>query len=392
MSTIKVNSIKNTSTDDGGIAIDNSGHVQIDGQQLPTAGQLSNRSLIINGAMQVSQRATQVTGVTTSGYITCDRYYLLASGLGTWTIDQSTDAPDGFANSFKATCTTADASPATGDALLVRQAIEAQNLQHLKFGTSAAESLTLSFYVKSNKTGAASVDMYQPDASNRQISKSYTINSANTWEYKTITFPGDTSGVINDDNGVGLYVEFWLNSGSQFSSGSHQTTWGTLIQSTRNASNLGVGGAVSDTFAISGVQLEVGEKATPFEHRSFGDELARCQRYFCKSYRLADAPGTNTVNGSHNHYGSTDFYGNIVTQIPFPVNMRSSPSMTFYKHNGTAGSWVSNRSGSQGNSDNTMTTYLASDRHTGAYCRAGASAAGFEAGTMAGHWTASSEL
>jgi hypothetical protein len=176
MSTIKVNKIENTATANGGIAIDASGHVTVDGVQLPNAGQLSNRNLIINGAMQVSQRATQVTGVTTSGYITCDRYYLLASNLGTWTIDQSTDAPDGFANSFKATCTTADASPASGDALLVRQAIEAQNLQHLKFGTSTAESLTLSFYVKSNKTGAASVDMYQPDAGNRQISKSYTIS------------------------------------------------------------------------------------------------------------------------------------------------------------------------------------------------------------------------
>jgi len=167
--------------------------------------------------------------------------------------------------------------------------------------------------------------MYQPDASNRQISKSYTINSANTWEYKTITFPGDTSGVINNDNGVGLFVEWWLNSGSTFNSGSLQTTWGALDQASRNASNLGVGGATSDTFAITGVQLEVGEKATAYSHSSYCDELARCQRYYQASdineyYQLPSASA-----------------GQIQRQkVTFPVTMRDNANVTRTKVDGNA--------------------------------------------------------
>jgi len=144
---------------------------------------LSNRNLIINGAMNVAQRGTQVTGVTSTGYHTCDRSSISISNLGTWTVDQSTDAPNGFSNSFKATCTTADASPAAGDYSIFFQMIEAQNLQNLAFGTADAKSMTVSFWVKSNKTGAASFDILQDDNSNKMISKSYTINSADTWEY-----------------------------------------------------------------------------------------------------------------------------------------------------------------------------------------------------------------
>ena len=286
MSTIKVNKIEHTGTTDGGVEIDSSGHVQVDGVQMPTTGALSNRNLIINGAMQVAQRGTQYTGLSTGAYKGADRMYNSFSGLGTWTIDQSTDAPAGFTKSHKMTCTTADASPTGFDYAIFVHVIEAQNLQHLKYGTSAAESLTLSFWVKSNKTGNASFDMWQPDTTptgTRILSKGYTINSANTWEYKTITLPGDTAGVINDDNGSGLYLDFWLNSGPDYTGGSFQTTWGGLNHTTRNASNLGVGGAVNDYFQITGIQLEVGEKATPFEHRSYGDELQRCLRYFYRA-------------------------------------------------------------------------------------------------------------
>jgi len=271
MSTIKVTNINPPTAGEA---------VNLNGLAYPTAGPLSNRNLIDNGAMQVAQRGTQVTGVTSSGTHTCDRFYLTLSSLGTWTVDQSTDSPNGFSNSFKITCTTADASPAAGDSLVLYHTIEAQNLQSLGFGTADAKSLILSFWVKSNKTGSGTVVLQQSDNSSKMISPSYSINSADTWEYKTISVPADTAGVINNDNGGGLRLEWWMNSGSTFSGGSNQTTWTTFTQTDRNASNLGVGGATSDYFAITGVQLEVGSVATPFEHRSYGDELQRCKRYF----------------------------------------------------------------------------------------------------------------
>jgi len=328
MSTIKVNAVRNTATNDGGIDIDASGHVTVDGVQLPTAGALTSRNLVINGAMQVSQRATQVTGSTGGGYLTCDRMYFLLSGLGTWTVDQSTDAPAGFSNSFKLTCTTANASPAAGAYCAATTRIEAQNLQHLNYGSSDAVPLTISFYVKSNKTGAATFELYQDDPSTDRIfSQSYTINSANTWEYKTITFAGDASGLFNNDNGIGFYVNFWMNSGSTFTGGSAVTTWIDLDSSRRNTSNLGVGGAVSDYFAITGVQLEVGEKATPFEHRSFGDELARCQRY----YETSGGTGGDAVL-----LARPDSVNVAADSVIYCVQKRQVPTVVLTNKNNTA--------------------------------------------------------
>ena len=129
------------------------------------------------------------------------------------------------------------------------------------------------------------------------VSFQYSISAANTWEYKTITIPGDTAGVINDDNGVGFQMEWWLNTGATYTGGSHQNTWTTLNNYSRNASNLGVGGAVNDYFQITGVQLEVGEKATPFEHRSYGDELKKCKRYY-------NDVGDFSVRGTASRYWS----------------------------------------------------------------------------------------
>ena len=304
MSTLRVNKLENTNTSNGGISIDTSGHVSIDGANFPTSGPLTNRNLIINGAMQVAQRGTQVTGVTTAGYRTCDRFNFAASFLGTWTVDQSTDAPSGFSNSFKVTCTTADASPFASDYLFYYHLIEAQNCQSIGFGTSDAKPLILSFWVKSNKTGNASFAIMQADNSYKLASFQYSISSADTWEYKTIAIPADTAGIMNNDNGIGLQVEWWLNSGSNFSGGSFQPTWSTYSNPNRNVSNLGVGGAVNDYWQITGVQLEVGETATPFEHRSYGDELAKCQRYFERMNYTYDAwtfiavatvPGTSSA-------------------------------------------------------------------------------------------------
>ena len=292
-------------------------NVTVNGITPASNNSLGFRNLIINGAMQVAQRGTQVTGSTGDGYKTVDRFRVSHTNLGTFTYDQDTDAPAGFGNSFKASCTTADASPAAGDLLIFQQRVEAQNLQMLNYGASGAKSLTLSFYVKSNKTGNASVAVLQNDNSNKLVSFQYSISTANTWEKKTITIPGDTAGVINNDNGYGFQIEWWLNSGSNFTGGSHRSTWTTYASTDRNVSNLGIGGSTSDYWQITGVQLEVGSVATPFEHRSYGDELARCQRYYYRSE-------TSNKNIHGTFYGGS----NYMCQVWLPVYMRAAPSVT----------------------------------------------------------------
>tara|TARA_Y100001937_G_scaffold125671_1_gene192995 strand:- start:691 stop:1365 length:675 start_codon:yes stop_codon:yes gene_type:complete len=154
------------------------------------------RNLIINGAMQVAQRSTSTASVTGSGYHACDRWNLQLSSLGTFTISQSTDAPAGFSNSFKVDCTTADASPAASDFMVVQQKIEAQTLRQLGYGASGAKAMTLSFYVKSNKTGTYEIMHFAADGT-RAVNSTYTIDSANTWEFKSVSIPGDPSGTMN---------------------------------------------------------------------------------------------------------------------------------------------------------------------------------------------------
>jgi hypothetical protein len=327
MSTIKVTNIEHGSTTDGGIQLDSSGHVTVDGVQFPTAGALSNRNLIINGAMQVAQRSTSETGVTDSGYKTVDRFQLSLATLGTYTVTQEADGPDGFSKSLKIDCTTADASPAADDAFLVYHKIEAQNLQHLNYGSSSAKALTLTFYVKSNKTGNASFELQQRDNSDRQVTLQYSINSANTWEQKTLSIPADASGSINDDNGEGLRLGWWLNSGSNLTGGSHQTTWAAEVNADRNVSNLGIGGSTDDYWQITGVQLEVGEKATPFEHRNYGDELARCQRYYQQF--TGQGSGDYAINGGYTYNNGSS----TATGFNLAVPLRNTPTVL----NGTTG-------------------------------------------------------
>jgi hypothetical protein len=242
-------------------------------------GALSNRNLIINGAIQVAQRGTSTAGVNSNGYYTVDRFITAPTTLGTWTVERSTDAPDGFASSFKMTCTTADASPVASANCSMAYRVEAQDLQLLGYGTPAAKDITISFWVKSNITGNATFEIQQKDNSDVQVTPQYSIVSANTWELKTIVVGGDAAGIINNDNDVGFILRWWMNSGSDFTGGTNQTVYTAPNTTDRNASNLGVGATVSDYFQITGVQLEVGDTATPFEHRSYGQELALCQRY-----------------------------------------------------------------------------------------------------------------
>jgi hypothetical protein len=243
-------------------------------------GGITGRNLIINGAMQVAQRGTSETGVTGSEYANApDRFKAQITTAGTWTLSQSSTAPDGFANSYKWDCTVADASLAAGDVIQFVHKVEAQNLQQLQYGASGAQAVTVSFYVRSNKTGTYILEIFQED-SFRSISKSYTIDSADTWERKTITIPGDSSGTINDDSGVGFDMLWYLAAGTNFTGGTLATDWATISSANRAVGQVNLADNTANEWYITGVQLEVGEQATPFEHRSFGDELARCQRYF----------------------------------------------------------------------------------------------------------------
>jgi len=242
---------------------------------------VQSKNIIINGDMSIAQRATSVTGITGSGYNTIDRYQLDLSGLGTWTQSQDTDVPtgQGFATSLKMDCTTADASPAAGDQLRIQTKFEGQNLQYLKKGTSSAQSTTLSFWVKSVKTGTYIIHLFDNDNS-RSISKSYTISSASTWEYKNITFPGDTSGVFDNNNATSLFVQFYLGAGSNYTSGTLNTSWNSYTAANSAVGQVNLADSTSNNFWITGVQLEAGTTASEFEFLPHDVNLQRCFRYY----------------------------------------------------------------------------------------------------------------
>lgn len=271
-------SVNNASASSGGIAIDTDGHVQIDGQQLPTAGALSNRNLVINGAMQVAQRGTSFDQGSSNQY-TLDRFQIRIGNSfnADSTVTQDSSGPTGIANSLKITPDSTQ-TPSGSDNVTINHIIEAQNLQSLAYGTSSAAKATLSFYVKSNKTGTYCLQAYHADGG-KVFVKEYTISASDTWERKTITIPADTAASINDDEGTGMAFYWHLASGSS-DHVSEDTTWrsGSVLQTTSNQVNFF--DSTANEFFLTGVQFEIGEKATSFEHRSYSDELARCQRYF----------------------------------------------------------------------------------------------------------------
>jgi len=214
------------------------------------------------------------------------------------------------------TCTTGQASPGATDNVKIVYFIEGQDAQHLDYGTTNAKTMTLSFWVRSTKTGTGTLELIQEDNSDRQYSASYTINATNTWEYKTITIPGDTSGLINNDSGRGLDLIWWLNSGSTFTGGS-QGGWRAIVNSNRNSDNLTIGSTNDDEFFLTGVQLEVGTRATPFEHRSYSDELQRCQRYYDN---VSLQRKVLTYQSNTNRY---------MTNVHWHQTMRATPSVGF---------------------------------------------------------------
>ena len=245
---------------------------------------LASKNLIINGGMTVAQRSTSEASKTTvDGYVCLDRWSIQTGSVGTFTHSQSSDVPAGygFSNSVKFDCTTADASPDYG---LIRQRFEGQNLQVLNKGTSSAVPVTLSFWVKSNLTGNFQVNLQDIDTSgSRHIGATYSISSANTWEKKEITFAGDTTGALDNDNACSFNIEWWLAAGSTYNSGSVPTSWAAEANGNRAAGlNVSIGSSTDNDFFLTGVQLEIGEKATEFEDEPIGTTLEKCQRYYTK--------------------------------------------------------------------------------------------------------------
>ena len=308
--------------------------------QLGWADRHANPSLIVNGAMQVAQRAASVAGITAGGYKALDRFDIDLSSAGTWTISQDTDVPAGFGSSMKFLCTAADASLGSTDRIAFRQKFEGQDLQQLKKGTTAAKTFTVSFYVKSNKTGTYILEFYDLNNS-RHINKSYTIISAATWEYKTITFDADTNGAFDNDPNASAQLQFWLGAGSAYTSGSLQTSWGANVTANRAVGNVNLADSTSNEWQITGVKLELGSTATDFEHRSFSDELQRCMRFYEKSYAYSVAPGTAvsypsnigiTVRGMDEETSGQRYITNTMR-----VEKRADPTNTFYDDAGNAG-------------------------------------------------------
>jgi len=288
---------------------------------LPSVGQLSGRNMIVNGSMSVAQRSTSVTGVTASGYRTCDRF-LFGPTSGTYTVTQESSAStaDGFTNSFKiATTATGSSSNVT-----VQQRMEGKNLQHLGYGTSSAKQTTVSFYVKSNKTGTYTLELYSTDNTTRQVSKNYTIDASGTWERKTITFPGDTSNGFNNDNNLSMYMFWWLAAPSTFTSGTQNTSaWANATNTNRVSSSIvDISDTVGNYWEITGVQWEIGPQATPFEHEPVSVTLSKCQRYFYQ-------PVNNTASGQrHGFMEASSYNGSASTYgvFQFPVTMRVPPT------------------------------------------------------------------
>ena len=278
---------------------------------VPTVGQLSHRNLIINGAAQVNQRGTQ-TSVTSTTY-SVDRFRFAISAGGTFSLSQVTDSPDGFANSVKIDCTTANSSAAL---VLIQQRIEGQNLQAFAKGTSSAKQFAVSFYVKTNKSGIYTVELKDDDNS-RTVSKTITVSDAN-WNRYTLIFPADTTGAFDNDTNGSLYLSIWLAASSTYTNGTFSSgSWAALVNGNRiSSSNVNLADSTSNEFLLTGVQLEVGPVVTPFEHRTYQDEFLRCSRYFY------------FANSQHFFIGRGNNSDSVVTFLETQVPLRSTPSVT----------------------------------------------------------------
>lgn len=296
------------------------------------ASGLPFRNRIINGDMRIDQRNAGASVTSNSGLLyPVDRSFIVkdTATTGVMTAQQSSVAPAGFTNSVKLTTTTAQASLAATDYMRFSQVIEGFNAADLAFGTASAKTVTLSFWVQCSLTGTFGGSLGN-SAWNRTYPFTYTISSANTWEYKTIIIPGDTSGTWLTNNGIGLRVDFGLGVGSTYS-GTAGSWASALYISATGATN--VIGTNASTWYVTGVQLEAGSQASSFERRPYGTELALCQRYF---YRLVNASASTgyVPNITGVRYTANEVYFGITCPVPLRTTPSISKSGTMYIYSG----------------------------------------------------------
>mgnify|MGYP001180431815 CR=1 FL=1 len=272
------------------------------------------RNLVINGAMQISQRATSATGVggTNEEYPAIDRFNFTTTSAGRFTMTQTADGPTGFANCMKLDCTTADTSISASEALILQTKFEGQNVQQLMYGSSSAQPITVSFYVKGNASATYTLE-WRNEEDGRNTGK--TFNVTTDWTRVSITFTGDTAGAaVDDDSTHAFTLGIWLHGGTTFSGGTFaENTWHATNNLRIGDSQTSFFDSTNRTFFLTGLQIELGNQATPFEHRSFGEELALGQRYFYRhtiSYLSGYCPNTTRAD----------------IALQFPCEMRVAPT------------------------------------------------------------------
>ena len=313
MSTIKVSNLQHASAANPAIVLAADGSATAQLSSLNGGPLAGARNRIINGDMRIDQRnnGAAVTPSGGTGYFSCDRWQQWLSQNSKYSIQRSTVAPAGFANSLLATSLSAY-TVLTTDNFALNQNIEGFNAQDLGWGTASASSITLSFWVRSSLTGTFG-GAFSNSAVNRSYPFTYTISAANTWEQKAVTIAGDTTGTWLTDNGIGIRLWFSIGAGSTYLGTAGSWAGADYRGATGQTSVVGTSGA---TFYITGVQLEPGTVATPFERRSYGQELALCQRY-----ALA-------TNGSCGLAGVATNTNTIANSFHFPVFMRSAPTLS----------------------------------------------------------------
>ena len=298
-------------------SMDISGVISINGGQIG-----GSRNYIYNGDTSICQRATSVSGVGDgdTGYHVQDRWGFVEAGSPATvvTMSRATEVPNGFQYSLKLDCTTASGTVGSDDLVLLQQIFEGQDLYAWKKGTADALPVTLSFWVNATKTGTYIVNLFDND-NTRVCSKSYTVSSSDTWEYKTITFPADTTGVFDRNNGASLYVYFGLVAGSDYTSGTLQETWAANDNTNRFVGQVDAFDNTSNNFHITGIQLELGETASVFQNETYAENFIRCARYYEKIDKCAQYshPG--------NSYATNATVGHT---LEFAVTKRTAPTLT----------------------------------------------------------------